>query len=95
MKKKSKLLSQADKKLMSQMREAADHGAFEACVTHFMETVMSGDIPCMAGVNNAEKLKLIVIRQLAYIANIVAAEKGLSTFSIVHPFAIFDTRSKG
>jgi hypothetical protein len=92
--KKKSRFSQSDKKLMSQMREAADHGAFEACVRHFMVTVMSGDIPCMTGANNVEKLKLIVIRQLADMANIVAAEKGLPTFSVVHPSVIFDPASK-
>lgn len=93
MKKRNKF-SQADKKLMDQMREAADQGNFGACVMHFMETVMSGDIPCMAGSNNVEQYKLIVIRQLAVMANIVAAEKGLPTFAKVDPSVIFDPRSK-
>ncbi|MDB5053925.1 MAG: hypothetical protein JWM44_1975 [Bacilli bacterium] len=88
-------LSPADFKILKQMREAADGGYFVNHVNRLMETTMSADIPVYRRSNSVEKLKLIVIRQLAIMANVVAAEKGIDiSFTPVHPSIIFDPEVK-
>lgn len=86
-------LSPADLKILKQMREAADGGYFDFVkhVNRLMELTMSDDIPVYKRSNNVEHLRLVVVRQLAVMANVVAVEKGMGiSFTPMHPTIIFD-----
>jgi hypothetical protein len=90
-KRRKHILSTADKMLIKQMQDAADRGYFKECVLRMMDTVMSDTIPVYRRSNDAERLKLIVIKQLAIMARVVASEKGIDIgFMPVHPSIIFD-----
>jgi hypothetical protein len=83
-------LSEADNKLLEQMRVAADEGYLEPFVMRLMNNVMSDDIPTYRRSNDPDRLRRVVIRQLSIMANVVADEKGINlSFTPVHPGIIF------